>query len=160
MVTFYRQESTFYRQLLQEGNSAWIINMNGETAPQQVSSEFLKTLEVVPADAMVEITLDSSAENVNIQKRLKIIKPLIEENVYIKSKPQRLALARKIADKNALSSRTVLRYYFAYLAQGVPGLAPASRKKKALPKNKDQKNIEKALNQFFYSAGRMTLHMA
>lgn len=160
MVTFYRQESTFYRQLLQEGNSAWIINMNGETAPQQVSSEFLKTLEVVPADAMVEITLDSSAENVNIQKRLKIIKPLIEENVYIKSKPQRLALARKIADKNALSSRTVLRYYFAYLAQGVPGLAPASRKKKALPKNKDQKNIEKALNQFFYSASRMTLHMA
>lgn len=46
MVTFYYKEKRTYRQLLNDERKAWIIDMEGETAPQQVSSEAMRNYEV------------------------------------------------------------------------------------------------------------------
>ena len=50
MVTFYYKEKRTYRQLLNDERTAWIIDMEGETAPQQVSSAALLNSEVIPAN--------------------------------------------------------------------------------------------------------------
>lgn len=160
MVTFYYKEKRTYRQLLNDERKSWIIDMEGETAPQQVSSEAMRNYEVIPANSVLEIMTEEERNNPTIMKRYEIIKPLIENPIYITSRQQRLALARELAEQYQTSQRTILRYYFAYLAKGLSGLMPAKRTRKAKEKTKDQKCIEKALNEFFYSPSKMPLHMA
>ena len=144
MVTFYYKEKRTYRQLLNDERKAWIIDMEGETAPQQVSSEAMRNYEVIPANSVLEIMTEEERNNPTIMKRYEIIKPLIENPIYITSRQQRLALARELAEQYQTSQRTILRYYFAYLAKGLSGLMPAKRTRKAKDKTKDQKCIEKA----------------
>lgn len=160
MVICYQRESKIYRQLLQDDDCAWIIEIEGNTAPMQISNEVLRQFEVIPANSVLDLDELQNKENPHIQKRFNLILPLTKKDIYIISKSKRLALAKEIAQQNNLSTRTILRYYFAYLAKGIAGLMPAKRKIKARPKTKDQRNIEKALNQYFYSPNRMTLHMA
>lgn len=160
MVIYYQQETQIYRQLLQINNDVWIININGKTAPISINQEGLKQFTVIPADVILDLDEQVNQGNPLIQKRLNIIHLLTEDTSYIIDKPKRLALAKKIAKENNISIRTVLRYFFAYLARGKAGLAPAQRKAEPQPITEDQKNIEKALNLYFYSPNRMTLHMA
>lgn len=160
MVIYYQKDTQIYRQLLQINDDVWIININGKTAPIPINQEGLKQFTVIPADVILDLDEQVNQGNPLIQKRLSIIHLLIEDTSYIIDKPRRLALAKKIAKENNISIRTVLRYFFAYLARGKAGLAPAQRKADPQPITEDQKNIEKALNLYFYSPNRMTLHMA
>lgn len=159
MVVYYCKERKVYRQLLYEEKEAWIIEMTGKTAPQKVSREALQEFEIIPADKILQIDADDDA-NPDIAIRLTLIQSLVDNAEYIKSSSKRLASAKEIAQKAGISPRTILRYYFAYLSKGAAGLAPAKRQRQEKEKTEDQRNIEKAINRFFYSPSRMNLHMA
>lgn len=160
MVIYYQRDSQIYRKLIQINDDIWIINVNGKTAPTPINKETLNQFTIIPADTILDLDEQQNQETPAIQKRFKLIRSLTEDTTYIIDKPKRLALAKRIAKENNISIRTVLRYFFTYLARGKAGLAPAKRKTEPQPITGDQKNIEKALNLYFYSPNRMTLHMA
>lgn len=160
MVTFYYKGKRTYRKLMDEDRHAWIIDTEGETAPQQVSQTAIETYEILPANTVVEMMTEEEKDNPTMAKRYNIIKPFIDDPTCITNRSQRLALAKKLAEQYQTSQRTILRYYYAFLAKGLSGLMPAKRIRKKKEKTHDQKCIEKALNEFFYSANKMSLHMA
>lgn len=159
MVMFYSDEESTYRLLIRYP-AVWLINTSGKTAPIYVSDEVFSSMHEVPADTIIPPYTFLPDVREEADKRVAIIKPLIESEQYIVDSDARAKTALSIAKEYGISQRTVLRYYFSYLAKGVYGLLPAKRKRKAPKRTSDQTNIQKALNQFFYSSYRMTLRMA
>lgn len=160
MVTFYTNGETTYRILLDDDSGVWVIQSDGKTAPRYFASAALESMVQISADTVLSPITLTERQEAQAAKRKLIISALIESNEYILSRSKRLTTASKIAKENKISVRTVLRLYYSYLAKGTAGLAPTQRKPKSNKKTQDQKNMERALNQYFYSASRMNLRMA
>lgn len=160
MVTFYTNGEATYRVLIEDGAGVWAIQSDGKTAPRYISSAALDSMTKVAADTMLVPIALTKKQEIQVTKRKTIIEPLIKSEEYILSRSKRLTIATEIASKNKISVRTILRFYYSYLAKGPAGLAPVQRKTEHNEKTPDQKIMEKALNQYFYSANRMNLRMA
>lgn len=160
MVTFYTNGESTYRVLIEDGAGVWAIQSDGKTAPGYISSAALGSMTKVAADTILVPTVLTQRQEAQAEKRKAVIEPLIKSEEYILSRSKRLTIAAEIASKSKISVRTVLRCYYSYLAKGPAGLAPVQRKTEHNEKTPDQKIMEKALNQYFYSANRMNLRMA
>lgn len=159
MVKFYEDENATYRLLAKE-NGIWLINVSGKTAPVCISKEVFAQMHEVPADEVIPPHTPPQWVREEANKRVEIIKPLTESEQCIVDPVKRANISNQIAKEQEISSRTVYRYYYSYLAKGIYGLFPTQRKRKTNKKTPDQTNIQKALNQFFYSPYRMSLRMA
>lgn len=159
MVMFYGDENSTYRLLIKEPD-IWLINVNGESAPISVSEEVLGQMNEVPADSVIPPYTPPKWIRKEGERRIEIIKPLIESEQCIIDSDKRVEISNLIAQEHGISTRTVNRYYYSYLAKGIYGLFPTQRKRKPSERTTDQANIQKALNQFFYSPYRMSLRMA
>lgn len=160
MVTFYTNGEATYRVLIEDEAGVWAIQSDGKTAPRYISSAALDSMTKVAVDTMLVPIALTKKQEAQVEKRRSIIEPLIKSEEYISSRAKRLTIATEIASENKISVRTVLRFYYSYLAKGTAGLAPVQRKTEHNEKTPDQKIMEKALNQYFYSANRMNLRMA
>ena len=146
---FYGDENSTYRLLIKEPD-IWLINVNGESAPISVSEEVLGQMNEVPADSVIPPYTPPKWIRKEGERRIEIIKPLIESEQCIIDSDKRVEISNLIAQEHGISTRTVSRYYYSYLAKGIYGLFPTQRKRKPSEKTTDQANIQKALNQFFY----------
>lgn len=160
MVKYYADDTNTYKVLIIDDDGCWVINMNCANAPRFVSFAAFGNMKEVPADEVIIPKLESASQNLVVQKKLSILGPLTKTDEYIKSRSKRTLQAKQIAEEEGISVRSVLRFFYAYLAKGPAGLLPASRNIPKKAKSTDQKKIEKALNQYYYSPYRMSLRMA
>lgn len=159
MVKYYTDGTSTYKVLLDDERGYWVINMNCANAPRFVSFSALNNMREVPADEVIIPNPESASRNFTVQKRLAVLGHMTESSEYIRNRSKRTIQVKQIAKAEGISSRSVLRFYYAYLAKGLAGLLPVPHIVKR-EKSDDQKKIEKSLNQYYYSPYRMSLRMA
>lgn len=158
MLQFVTYNGHTYRVLLEENNVSWIISYEHPSAPKGVLNNAL-TPTSVPKDLYIEETCSVQRKNVQ-EKRFEIVKPLIEADECIYNKSLRNKLFVQIAETYDLSTKTVSRLYFAFLAKGEKGLLPQKRKRE---KKKDENidvDMRKAISKYYYSPRKYSLRMA
>lgn len=107
---FYGDENSTYRLLIKEPD-IWIINVNGESAPISVSEEVLGQMNEVPADSVIPPYTPPKWIRKEGERRIEIIKPLIESEQCIIDSDKRVEISNLIAQEHGISTRTVSRYY-------------------------------------------------
>lgn len=158
MVRHFEYDGKTYRELVRMDEGAWVIDTCGLYAPKYISEELFKTW--TPVTVKIEETLTTSAQKTAQEKRQALISLLIQDMGNVWDIEGRMSVARDIAASNDVSLRSILRYYYAYLAKGAQGLLPRKREQKQKERTDDQKNIIKALSMYYYSSRKMSLEMA
>lgn len=139
-------------------SGVWVIQADGLTAPKYVDGENYESWASVMREDQEEVL--SKARKRTQERREKMLAPLIEDRSCIWDKSRRIARIREAAAQSGVSERSITRFYYAYLAKGAQGLAPAKREVPAAAPSEDQKKMEKAINAYYYSSMRMSLPMA
>lgn len=155
----YREhDGILHKELARTENGVWVIQADGLTAPKYIDGNNYECWALV----MREDSGDdlSKARKRTQERREKILAPLLDDRECIWNKKHRTIRIREIATQNGVSERSVTRFYYAYLAKGKQGLAPAKRERTGKLQSFDQKMIEKAINTYYYSSMRMSLPMA
>lgn len=157
MVIFYEFEGKCFRQVCSDENAIWIVDYDTPSAPREISQEGLCQLKPIPVP---ESYLDESdiigKRKLRMEKRLEMLEPMIADNNCITDKKYRHCLAQTLSGKYGISIKTIYRLYYAYLAKGERGLAPAAR---VVQENEttDKNNMAQALSRYFYSPRKMSL---
>lgn len=156
MVIFYEFEGKCFRQVCSDENAIWIVDYDTPSAPREISQEGLCQLKPIPVP---ESYLDESdiigKRRLRMEKRLEMLELMIADNNCITDKKYRHCLAQMLSGKYGISIKTIYRLYYAYLAKGERGLAPAAR---VVQENEttDKNNIAQALSRYFYSPRKMS----
>lgn len=146
-----------YRELLKTEDGLWVIDTRGDRAPILVRN--IEEMEEVPVDIGKQEIAPETFQKEEQARRLKMIQSLILDNRTIMDPVSRNCISLDIAKQEGLGRRTVLRYYYAYLAQGPTGLYPAKRVRRKKEPNNDERAMLLALNTFYYSPRKMSLSM-
>lgn len=155
----YREhDGILHRELERMESGVWVIQADGLTAPKYVDGENYESWASVMREDQEEVL--SKARKRTQERREKMLAPLIEDRSCIWDKSRRIARIREAAAQSGVSERSITRFYYAYLAKGAQGLAPAKREVPAAAPSEDQKKMEKAINAYYYSSMRMSLPMA
>lgn len=155
----YREhDGILHRELERMESGVWVIQADGLTAPKYVDGENYESWASVMREDQEEVL--SKARKRTQERREKMLAPLIEDRSCIWDKSRRIARIREAAAQSGVSERSITRFYYAYLAKGAQGLAPAKREVPTAAPSEDQKKMEKAINAYYYSSMRMSLPMA
>lgn len=167
MLKFVKYNDEIFRILAEDesyesSQQLWIIPYFSPAAPQKVILADGMFEEVsVPEDYYIEET--PSPKRVRaMKKRLALLKPLLDDPDCIRDTGRRKRKIGEITSKYSISEKTVLRYYFSYLAKGERGLLPLSKFKM---NNLDDEmarieiNIRKCIRDYYYSPKKYSLKM-
>lgn len=153
---FYLIGIDIYHTVLHENDGEWIVPYNKVGEPQFVKYDFLLKCEKIeiPADFIKNQEKNNMTE---VQKnKKKIIEPLLLDSECIKSRKKRNEIAKIQEINTGIKKRTILSLYFTYLSRGT--LYKNIKKKKRA--DADTENFTKAINQYYYSAKKMSLRTA
>ena len=165
---FYRNDrGTLYRCLLITDEAVCIIDYENPGPPIMLPTEFFLVLtrEEVP-EGFFPATKPNAKLLAAMDRKYAVIKTLINDPRNIYDKKYRDEKSHDVEDsfgkeyyptKRGISRRTILEWYFKYLAKGEMGLCPKVRKCKKKELTDDQKNFRWAINKFFYSSRQISL---
>lgn len=161
MVEFVSYKGELYRLLMKAEGFAWIINWETAGAPIRVGTPEELTAENIPDDFLDEKEPSAKRKN-TMEKRFHMIKPLIEQDIYICNVKKRRSKIAELASSFNVSEKTITRFYFAYLAKGIKGLLPAERAttEEMGPEGYIDKEMQKAVNKYYYSPKKLSLRGA
>ena len=153
----YKINNEYYRVLHQDEDKAVIINCNMKAIPHFVAPSILYDLN--PSSDIVfnfpDYETISSADGKIMHQRYTLITPLLS---YLLNPRIRTMLIKNIAKQNELSHMTIRNYYYSYLvAQDIRILLPKSHKSSVRPLSEFERNIQWALNKFYYTEKQNTL---
>lgn len=160
MVRFVFDEhgDKIYRVLHEAQDYAWIIECKDPPGvPHHILRSELEQLEEAPIPECFYEDVNSENQKKWIEKRYSMLKPLIESTESIVDIHARNRLAKKVAQDNGVSEKTVRRLYYSYLAFGKNGLCPKTKTQKKSPMTQDQRNMVSALSRYYYSIKKMSL---
>ena len=160
MVEFYEYDNITYKLLKTVEDGAWLIDFEKPASPQYVSFEKLEDFTAAPVPEKRLDESDVSDKRLAVgQRRKKTIQLLTDTQICIDNALLRNRFAAGIAKEYGISTRTVLRYYYKYLAYGEKGLLPMNRVYNAKSETADQRKMTQALNRYYYSPKKMPLKM-
>ena len=160
MVTFLEMDGSVFRHLLSVSDGAWVINCDAETAPQLLCTEaYIKMKHVPVPEFIVDETRVSEKRRKTMEKRMRALKPLLNNPSFISDSMLRKTVINARAKELGMSERTLMRYFYAFLARGERGLAPAKKCRTSARVSQEQKKMTQALNKYFYSSRKMSLPM-
>lgn len=125
VVQFVEYNSRIYKVVYEKDDIFWLISFENPAAPFPASKENL-ILQEMPAEYMDE-TPASAKRNTTMEKRLKILDEMVYDDRCCHDVAHRNRVVKKIAKDNGLSEKTILRWYYAYLAKGKRGLLSGKR---------------------------------
>lgn len=160
-----QHDSQLIRVLEYEADRAFIIDCQKRTMPCWVDAEVLEEYAVCSEETlqnMTETSLPDIAEldaesRKNVYERFTTIAPLLP---YITDIQKRNEMINNLATMKSISKQTIRNYLCTYLVyQDIAALTP-KQKKKDIILSKDEKNMRWALNKFFYTKNKNSLHVA
>jgi len=150
---FYEISGERFREVLREEDGAWLVSYDNPGSPRFVSDKVLNTIE------KIEAPLDFlQSKNKNLtegqKSRLSLISPLIEDDTSISNRTVRNEKIKKIAETNHTTVRRIQKLYYRYLA----GRSLVEERKPVVrPETEEEKDFAWAINNFYYSAKKMSL---
>lgn len=157
MVQFVEYKTHIYKVLFESGDLTWVISYERPAAPFPVQKDALSRSEI-PGDYIDE-SIPSAKRTATMEKRQNIIDELIQDESCIYDVGHRNLVVRKIAKRNSLSEKTILRWYYAYLAKGKRGLLPAARVHETV-EAPEEVGMRRAISRYYYSPVKMSLRAA
>lgn len=153
MIKFVSYKGRLYRLLMEVEGFAWVSDWEKNGAPIRIGNTSELIQENVPEEFLDE-TIPSKKREATMESRLKIIEPLIDEPIFICNSTLRSKKILEISKANGISSKTVTRFYFAYLAKGKRGLLPAKRTQsdKKSESSYIDEDMQKAIKKYYYTA--------
>ena len=155
MVRFVADGQEIFRVLKETEDGVWVIRYNNPNTPLLLSwpamSTQMQDVEI-PDDFLDESEFSPHIRKA-LERRMKLLAPLIEDEECITNNRKRIEKVNAIAKTCDYTPNTLDRWYFRYLAMGRVGVAPAPRHRvtNAVPPE-DKENFKKAINQFYYSS--------
>lgn len=161
MVKFISYKEKLYRVLLECEAGTWVSSWDSVSAPIRIGDTSDFSPEKIPSEFIDEVSTGSKRE-ARMESRLDMIRPLLEEPIYIQDASLRAVKMREIANEHGVSEKTIQRYYFAYLARGQNGLLPKKRKPSAKEMiiSDIDRDMQKAVNKYYYSPRKLSLREA
>lgn len=139
-----------------EGERALIIDCVKKTMPYWTLLGELgeyEEIEEAPVDVIEELGIE---ERKVAYGRYELIAGILP---FVKDEKMRSEVISQISEERGITKKTIRKYLCEYLAsQSVICFAPVKREKRAL--TKDEKNIRKALNKYYYNMRKNSLKMA
>lgn len=160
MVRFITDGQDTFRVLKETEDGVWVIRYDNPNTPFILSwpamSTQMQDVEI-PDDFLDESEFSPHIRKA-LEKRMKLIAPLIEDEECITNNKKRVAKVVEIAKSCDYNRDTLDKWYFRYLAMGRVGVAPTPRHRvtNAVPPE-DKENFKKAINQFYYSSKKRSL---
>ncbi len=149
MVRFVASLNQVYRVLRQEDEGAWLISFDEPASPFFVAGEEFSEMERIETPECYLIATSQELTQA-AQDRLNMLQPLLENDVYITSRDQRLRLAKDIAVEHGTTVKRVLRLYYRYLATGI-----LTGRRNREPEQRP--DFDWAIKQFYFSSKRFSL---
>lgn len=150
MFAIYRDFT--YRILIENISGAWVIEASGDSPPEWVDANKLSLFQRIPVPdkfvSSIDANLSSAAE-----KRLALIRPLLDDIVFVIDSHACISKANEIAKANDTTAKRVRRLFYRYLATG----RLTASKAKSKTSNKD---FDWAIRTFYYNAKRPSLKKA
>lgn len=161
MIKFVSYKGRLYRLLMEVEGFAWVSDWEKNGAPIRIGNTSELIQENVPEEFLDE-TIPSKKREATMESRLKIIEPLIDEPIFICNPTLRSKKILEISKAHGISSKTVTRFYFAYLAKGKRGLLPAKRTQsdKKSESSYIDEDMQKAIKKYYYSPKKLSLYGA
>lgn len=151
MITrFLECNGQVFRLLLQGNDGAWLIDYDSPAQPFWVDIEKIERMTRITAPEEFMIVMGKEQVSDAEKERKNLIKPLLDNELFIKNKAHRLAVAREIAEANHTTTKRILRIYYRYLATGI-----LLKRKERLPQK--QPDYDWAIRTFYYSAKKLSL---
>lgn len=160
MIKFVSYKGRLYRLLMEVEGFAWVSDWEKNGAPIRIGNTSELIQENVPEEFLDE-TIPSRKREATMESRLKIIEPLIDEPIFICNPTLRSKKILEISKAHGISSKTVTRFYFAYLAKGKRGLLPAKRTQsdKKSESSYIDEDMQKAIKKYYYSPKKLSLYI-
>lgn len=151
MTRFVEYLGEKYRVLCEdEVGGAWLIDYNTPGEPVYVSCEIMPMYQRIETPLKYVEQMSGTMLSEAKEKRLALIRPLLNDPDCIRNRSLRRTVAKTIAEKEKTTARRVLRVYYRYLATGV---LVDKKEKKQMPKE----NFDWAIRTFYYSAKKFSL---
>lgn len=161
MIKFVSYKGRLYRLLMEVEGFAWVSDWKKNGAPIRIGNTSELIQENFPEEFLDE-TIPSKKREATMESRLKIIEPLIDEPIFICNPTLRSKKILEISKAHGISSKTVTRFYFAYLTKGKRGLLPAKRTQsdKKSESSYIDEDMQKAIKKYYYSPKKLSLYGA
>lgn len=161
MIKFVSYKGRLYRLLIEAEGFAWISDWEKNGAPIRIGNTSELIQENVPEEFLDE-TMPSKKRESTMESRFYIIRPLIDNPIFICNPALRRKKIVEVSEEHGISSKTVTRFYFAYLARGKRGLLPMDRSAAGRKTESSyiDDDIQKAINKYYYSPRKLSLYGA
>lgn len=158
MLSFYERNTQIFKKLIDGEQGVWLIDYEQPGSPIFVSYDDMQTMESVPVPEGYAADETLSEKRLKtLEKRLRILAPLICDSRYIFDKKARAEKVHDISMETGISVRTLQKHYYIYLAQGENGICPAAKKRSKSKLTDTQRNCRWAINKYFFSSRKMSL---
>ncbi len=118
-------------------------------------NDFIEFQEEVVIDIFNTLENIDAEERKTAYKRYNMISGIIP---FIANEKMRAEAINKIAESNGITKQTVRKYLCEYLtSMDVKSLIPKRQREIKRPLTKDEKNIRKSLNKWYYTTKKRTL---
>ena len=152
---FYDVNGEIIHVLMEEETGYWAISYDNPKSPFFISCEQIKKYHKIAAPKEYIYNNNPNRKKTKAElERLEIIKPLIENDSYIKFKKERKNIVIQLANTYHTTEKRIFRLYYLYLAKRI--LIEQKTGKKRLDEIY-QKDFEWAIHSFYYSAQRLSL---
>ena len=153
---FYEYSGEIFRSVSESENGLWIVSYEHPREPRFVFYEEMKVMEKIePPEDFLRQTEKESTEGKKLRELL--IQPLISNPECITDRKVRREIASEVAVENDTTIRRIQLLYYRYLA-GRPLVE--ERKISERSETIDEKNFIWAIEEFYYSAKKVTLQTA
>lgn len=143
-----------FRILLKKENGSWIISYDNPSAPNFVLNKELKKTSRIPAPEDCHNTFYSEKLSLGEVKRIELIQPLINNDLFITDRKARNDQINKIANEKHTTKKRIKHLYYLFLA-GKPLIK--NRETKHKEETEEQKQFRYAIDNYYYSAKKMSL---
>lgn len=154
---FFKLDAEIFRALKETAVGCYAISCDMPVGICFVDvAVFQKAERIASPTSFLENQERAESATAGMSVRMKLIRPLLDNEQCIEDKEERLAVAKAVAEKNSTTVKRVLRLYYLALATGAP-MAKKADSKERLDVG-IRKTFDNAIRGYYYSAKKLSLH--
>lgn len=159
MLVFYQlQDEQVFKQVAEREERVYLVSYENPAGIIFLPRERMGGWRVIPAPANHFSKITATPKRAETQKkRVQIIEPLILSGDALVDSKIRRVIAKSISKEQGVSVRTLLNWYYRFLAYGEKGLLSVERRLKEKELTGDQINMRWAINKYIFSSRRMSV---
>ena len=156
--TFVDTGTEIYRILVETPDGAFVISHNEPNKILFMSNEALANATRIKPPALFEKNTKRVQKPTKaVAERMEVIRPLLEDEVYITSKKKRNEMASQLEKQYGVTKRTILSLFYKYLGLGTPSRGKGGSDDDKPRESKYAKEFDYAIRKYYFNAKKNSL---